>query len=68
MPAVGISLILIAIGAVLAFAVTASVQGIALPTMGVILMVVGGFGLLISLVYLMTATSAEIEHDIHHEV
>ena len=67
MPAVGISLILIAIGAILAFAVTATVQGVALTAIGVILMAVGGLGLLIALVYMMTATTAaEVEHDVHN--
>ena len=45
----GISLFLIAIGAILAFAVTADVAGIALETVGVILLIVGGIGLLLSL-------------------
>ena len=42
------SLILIAIGAILAFAVSASVAGLNIQTVGVILMVVGGMGLAIS--------------------
>jgi hypothetical protein len=45
----GISLFLIAIGAILTFAVTADVAGIALETVGVILLIVGGIGLLLSL-------------------
>ena len=45
----GISLFLIAIGAILAFAVTADVAGVALETVGVILLIVGGIGLLLSL-------------------
>ena len=47
----GTSLFLIAIGAILKFAVTDSVSGIELATIGVILMVVGAIGLLISLFY-----------------
>lgn len=46
---IGISIFLLAIGAILAFAVSASVEGANLETIGVILMVVGGIGLLWSL-------------------
>ncbi|HEY7195627.1 MAG TPA: hypothetical protein VH306_00400 [Gaiellaceae bacterium] len=46
-----VSLILIAVGAILAFAVTATVSGIDLDTVGVILMIVGGVGLLLSLAF-----------------
>ena len=45
----GTSLFLIAVGAILKFAVTASVSGISLATVGTILIVVGIVGLLISL-------------------
>lgn len=48
---IGTSLFLIAIGAILYFAVTATVSGISIQTVGVILMVVGGAGLLISLLW-----------------
>jgi hypothetical protein len=46
---IGTSIFLIAVGAILKFAVTAHVSGIALATVGTILMVVGVIGLLISL-------------------
>jgi uncharacterized membrane protein len=46
---IGTSIVLIAVGALLKFAVTAHVSGIALATVGTILMVVGVIGLLISL-------------------
>ena len=46
---IGTSIFLIAVGAILKFAVTATVSGIELATVGVILMVVGAVGLLISL-------------------
>lgn len=49
--AIGFSLILIALGAILTWAVTASVSGIDITAVGVILMIVGLFGLLLSLVY-----------------
>lgn len=48
----GTSIVLIAIGAILKFAVTATVSGISLATVGVILMIVGIVGLLISLLWL----------------
>lgn len=45
----GTSILLIAIGAVLRFAVTATVSGISIHTVGTILMIVGIVGLIISL-------------------
>jgi uncharacterized membrane protein len=47
---VGVSLFFIAVGAILAFAVTASVAGIDLQTLGWILMFVGVLGLILGLV------------------
>jgi len=52
---IGTSIFLIALGAILAFAVTATVSGIELATVGVILMVVGAVGLAISLMFLSRA-------------
>ena len=57
---IGTSLFLIAVGAILKFAVTAHVEGINLHTVGVILMVVGGVGLAIGLFLLSHARSASI--------
>ena len=48
---IGGSLLLIAVGAILKYAVTTSVAGIDLDTAGVILMVVGAVGLLLSLFF-----------------
>lgn len=48
---IGISIFLIAVGAILRFAVSASVTGISVHTVGVILMVVGVIGLVLSLVF-----------------
>ena len=45
----GTSIFLIAAGAILKYAVTASVSGVSLETVGVILMVVGVIGLLLSI-------------------
>ncbi len=48
---IGVSLILIAVGAILAFAVNATVSGLEVTTVGWILMVVGIAGLLLSLIF-----------------
>jgi hypothetical protein len=48
--ATGLSLFLLAVGAILTFAVNTTVSGIDLDTIGVILMVVGLLGMLWSLV------------------
>jgi hypothetical protein len=46
---IGTSIFLIAVGAILKFAVTATVAGVDIPTVGVILMVVGVLALVLSL-------------------
>ena len=48
---IGVSLILIAVGAILTWAVNATVSGIDINTVGVILMVVGAVGLVLSLIF-----------------
>ena len=48
----GASIFLIAVGAVLAFAVNVTVQGLELKTIGYILMAVGAVGLLLTMLYL----------------
>ena len=48
---IGVSLILIAVGAVLTWAVNASVSGVDINTIGVILMVVGAIGLVLSIMF-----------------
>lgn len=52
---IGTSIFLIAAGAILKFAVTATVAGIKLQTVGVILMIVGIVGLAIALLFLSRA-------------
>ena len=47
----GVSLILIAVGAILTWGVTAEAEGLDINTIGVILMVVGIVGFLLSLVF-----------------
>ncbi|HEX5449252.1 MAG TPA: hypothetical protein VFW85_04280 [Gaiellaceae bacterium] len=48
---IGVSLILIAAGAILTWAVDATVSGLNIHTVGVILMIVGIVGLLLSLMF-----------------
>ena len=52
---IGTSIFLIALGAILKFAVTATVSGIELATVGVILMIVGVIGLAVSLMFMSRA-------------
>lgn len=48
---IGVSVFLIAVGAILAFAVEVNTEGFDLDTIGVILMIVGAIGLLASLLF-----------------
>jgi Co/Zn/Cd efflux system component len=52
---IGTSIFLIAVGAILRYAVTVTVQGIELQTVGLILMIVGIIGLVISLAVVFMA-------------
>jgi hypothetical protein len=52
---IGTSLFLVAVGAILYFAVNADIQGLEISTIGIILMVIGVVGLLISLFFLSSA-------------
>jgi uncharacterized YccA/Bax inhibitor family protein len=54
---IGLSLLLIAAGAILTWAVTADVAGVDLHTVGVILLVAGLAGLLLALVLTFTRES-----------
>jgi len=49
---IGSSLFLIAVGAILTFAVDANVSGIEISTVGLILMIVGIIGLVLSLFFM----------------
>jgi hypothetical protein len=53
---IGTSILLIAIGAILKWAVTATVAGIEIQTVGVILMVAGLIGLVVSLIWMSMAS------------
>jgi hypothetical protein len=48
---IGVSILLIAVGAVLAFAVHVSTSGFSLHTIGWILLIVGAIGVLLSLIF-----------------
>ncbi|MCL2769395.1 MAG: DUF6458 family protein [Solirubrobacterales bacterium] len=62
MPGTGTSLLLIAVGAILRYAVTASPSGFSLPTIGLILMIVGIVGLVLSLLYLYAYAPRRPDH------
>jgi hypothetical protein len=52
---IGTSIVLIAVGAILKWAVTATVSGVSIHTIGTILLIVGILGLVISLLFLGNA-------------
>jgi hypothetical protein len=56
---IGTSLFLIAVGAILRFAVTDSISGVDLTTVGLILIIVGILGLLISLFMMLAPRRSE---------
>jgi hypothetical protein len=49
---IGVSVFLLAVGAVLAFATSAEVSGLDLEIVGVILMIAGALGLLVTVLFL----------------
>jgi len=59
---IGSSLVLIAVGTILKFAVTATISGVNLPVAGVVLMVVGIAGVVLSLIMESTARRTEVVH------
>lgn len=46
---IGVSIFLIAVGAILTFAVNATLSGVSIETIGVILMIAGALGLIVTL-------------------
>lgn len=66
---ISVSLLLIAVGAVLTWAVTATASGVDLDVVGVILMVVGGIGLVLSVIFWSSwggfggSSSSTVVHD-----
>jgi Domain of unknown function (DUF6458) len=61
---IGTSLFLIAVGAILYFAVNADVSGLEISTIGLILMVVGVIGLVISFFFLASARRGPAERTV----
>ena len=61
---IGTSLFLIAVGAILYFAVDADISGLEITTVGLILMVVGVVGLLISLFFLGSSRRGPAERTV----
>jgi Flp pilus assembly protein TadB len=57
---IGGSLFLIAVGAILKFAVSDRVNGVNLGVVGIILMIVGGIGLIISVVWMSSRRRTEV--------
>jgi hypothetical protein len=64
---IGSSIFLIAIGAILYFAVNATVSGLEISTIGLILMACGALGLLISLFFLGSARRRPADRTIVRE-
>jgi Domain of unknown function (DUF6458) len=60
---IGTSIFLIAVGAILKFAVDASISGLEISTVGVILMIVGVLGLVISIFSTTMATRRGVPAD-----
>jgi hypothetical protein len=56
---IGTSIVLIAVGAILRYAVTVTVSGVDLQTVGLILMIVGIVGLVISLAIVFMGTQRD---------
>ena len=54
---IGLSLVLIAAGAILTWGVTATVSGVNIHVIGVILMAVGALGVVLSLIFLSSVRS-----------
>jgi hypothetical protein len=64
---IGASIILIAVGAVMAYAVTVNTEGFNINTAGVILMVVGAIGLVVSLLMTLMVTEGGTDRATHTE-
>ena len=60
---IGSSIFLMAAGAILAFAVNASVSGLSLSAIGIILMIAGAVGLVVSLIARNRHTEEHVVHE-----
>ncbi len=63
----GGSLFLIAVGAILRYAVTAQVAGISLATVGLILMIIGVIGFVLSLMFMFMWRRQPVERVVERE-
>jgi hypothetical protein len=61
---IGVSVFLIAVGAILLFAIHATVSGIAIHTVGVILMIAGAIGLVVTMVIFAPRRRASLIADV----
>jgi len=59
---IGVSLLLIAAGAILKFAITDNVNNVDLGTVGVVLMIVGAVGFVIALAFMASRRRTDIIH------
>lgn len=67
MPGIGVSIFLFAVGAILAFAVNVTTQGLDLNTVGVILMLVGGVGFVASMLFWAPWAPYGRDRSVYHE-
>lgn len=70
MPALGFSLFLIAVGAILAFAVNVPLTGVSLYAIGIILLIVGLVGTLMSMMFWTSFAPfgrTDVHRDVHHD-
>jgi uncharacterized protein involved in exopolysaccharide biosynthesis len=58
---VGTSIFLIAVGAIIRYAVTFQVSGVSRPTIGLILIIAGIVGLVLSLIFMASARGRAVE-------
>jgi hypothetical protein len=64
---IGTSIVLIAAGAILYYAVNADVEGIEIDTVGLILMIVGILGLVVSLIYTFAMSGGGRDRADHYD-
>ena len=62
---IGTSILLIAIGAILKWAITAHVSGINIQTAGTVLLIVGIVGLLLSVLYTFVWSRSRTTREVH---
>lgn len=63
----GFSIFLIAVGAILTFAVDATISGLDINVVGIIMMIAGAIGVIVSLVWIDRATSPRTERTVVEE-